>query len=153
MPVSLHRRGHDGGHGLAIRFERPTTEDIDMLGNVNAIANIPVRDLDAARRFYEGTLGLVPVDAECEGMIAFKSGDSTVYVYQSDYAGTNKATAMTWDVGDDVESVVRALTSKGVSFEHYDLPGTTRNGDVHVAGATKTAWFKDPDGNILGIAS
>jgi hypothetical protein len=60
---------------------------------------------------------------------------------------------MTWDVGDDVESVVRALTSKGVSFEHYDLPGTTRSGDVHMTGAIKTAWFKDPDGNILAIAS
>lgn len=126
-----------------------------MLGKINAIANIPVRDLDAARKFYEGTLGLTPAPVEpgCEGLIAFRSGDSTIYVYQSAHAGTNQATAMTWDVGDDVEAVARALKAKGVSFEHYDMPGTTLHGDVHVAGAMKTAWFKDPDGNILSLAS
>jgi hypothetical protein len=55
-------------------------------------------------------------------------------------------------VGDDIESVVQTLKTKGVTFEHYDLPATTREGDIHVTGDYKVAWFKDPDGNILNIA-
>ena len=124
-----------------------------MLGTINAVANLAVRDLEVARKFYEGTLGLTPVDAQCKGLVAYRSGDSTLYVYQSDYAGTNQATAVTWNVGDRVEAIVDALKAKGVSFEHYDLPGMTRHNDVHVGNSMKVAWFKDPDGNILNLAS
>ena len=84
-------------------------------------------------------------------VIVFKSGRSTLNVYRSQYAGTNQATAVTWLVGDDVESVVRALKAKGVVFEHYDLPHMKLEGDIHIAGSMKVAWFKDPDGNILNI--
>ena len=74
-------------------------------------------------------------------------------VYQSQFAGSNKATAATWVVGDALKDIVRALKAKGVAFEHYDLPRTTREGDVHVSGKTRVAWFKDPDGNILSIVN
>ena len=124
-----------------------------MLGNKDAYANVAVKDLDRARKFYEGTLGLKKVGEEGEEVLAFKSGNSTLLVYRSEYAGTNKATAVTWTVGKDVESVVRDLKSKGVKFERYDMPGVEHEGDVHVAGDMKVAWFKDPDGNILNIAS
>jgi catechol 2,3-dioxygenase-like lactoylglutathione lyase family enzyme len=124
-----------------------------MLGNKDAVATVAVRNLQSARKFYEGTLGLKPVDAEGEELIVFKSGNSTLNVYRSQYAGTNRATAVTWLVGDDVESVVRALTAKGVTFEHYDMPDMTREGDIHVSGDMKVAWFKDPDGNILNIVN
>ena len=123
-----------------------------MLNDKDAVANLAVKNLDAARKFYEVTLGLKPVEFEGEEVIVFKSGATTLNVYRSQYAGSNKATAVTWTVGD-VESVVRALKAKGVSFEHYDMPGMTRNGDVHVAGDMKVAWFKDPDGNILNIVN
>jgi streptogramin lyase len=53
----------------------------------------------------------------------------------------------------DVEGAVQALKAKGVKFEHYDLPGMTRRGDVHIGDEMKVAWFKDPDGNILNIAN
>jgi hypothetical protein len=59
---------------------------------------------------------------------------------------------VTWTV-DDVNDEVAALRTKGVVFEHYDMPGMTREGDVYVAGDMKVAWFKDPDGNILNVAS
>lgn len=49
--------------------------------------------------------------------------------------------------------MVKALKAKGVVFEHYDLPGTTRTGDVHLAGGLKAAWLKDLDGNILALVS
>jgi len=124
-----------------------------MLGNKDAAANIAVRNLEIAKKFYEGTLGLKPVAAEGEHLIAYRSGNSTLLVYRSDYAGTNKATAATWTVGDDVEGIARALKAKGVTFEHYDMPGVTRKGDVHDGGDRKIAWFKDPDGNILCIVS
>lgn len=124
-----------------------------MLGNKDAAANIAVRNIETARKFYGGTLGLKQVDAEGEELIAYRSGSSTILVYRSQYAGTNKATALTWRVGDDVEGVVRALKAKGVTFEHYDMPGSTLKGDVHVGGGMKIAWFKDPDGNILSIVS
>jgi catechol 2,3-dioxygenase-like lactoylglutathione lyase family enzyme len=124
-----------------------------MLGNKDAAANIAVKNLETAKRFYQNTLGLAQVSVEGQEAIVFKSGNSTVIVYRSQYAGTNQATAMTWVVGEDIEEVVQQLKAKGITFEHYDMPGVTREGDIHVAGDMKVAWFKDPDGNILNIVS
>ena len=126
---------------------------IEMLGDKDAAANIAVKNLETAKKFYEDTLGLTQTDAEGQEVIVFKSGNSTVNVYRSQYAGTNQATAVTWMVGEDIEGVVQQLKVKGIIFEHYDMPGVTREGDVHIAGDMKVAWFKDPDGNILNIAS
>ena len=123
-----------------------------MLSNRDAVANLAVKNVQAAKKFYEGTLGLKQVGAEGSELIVFKSGNTTVNVYESKEAGTNKATAVTWAV-DDVKSEVDALKAKGVKFEHYDMPGMTRQGDVHIGGDMKVAWFKDPDGNILNIVS
>ena len=124
-----------------------------MLGDKDAVATIPVKDLAAARRFYGETLGLKRAGAEDSEFSSYRTGGSNILVYRSQYAGTNKATAVTWPVGDEVEDIVRDLKSKGVTFEHYDMPGTTQKGDVHVTGDHKAAWFKDPDGNIIGIVS
>ena len=121
-----------------------------MLGNTEAIPNIAVKNLDVARKFYQDTLGLQQVHNEDGDLVVFKSGNSAINVYQSSFAGTNKATAMTWAVAD-VDAAVRTLKSKGVSFEHYDMPGMTREGDIHVAASRRVAWFKDPDGNILNL--
>ena len=124
-----------------------------MLADNNVAANIPVKDLARAQKFYEGTLVLKETGREGGEVIAYKSGQSTILVYRSDYAGTNKATTMTWSVGDEVENLARELKSKGIAFEHYDMEGMKLNGDVHVGHGMKVAWFKDPDGNILNIAS
>jgi catechol 2,3-dioxygenase-like lactoylglutathione lyase family enzyme len=122
-----------------------------MLSNKDAVANVAVKDLDVATKFYKNTLGLTPVHEEGKEVIVFRSGTSEINVYRSDYAGTNKATAVTWNV-DNVKEEVAALKSKGVVFEHYDMPGMTRDGDLYVSGDMKVAWFKDPDGNILNVA-
>jgi catechol 2,3-dioxygenase-like lactoylglutathione lyase family enzyme len=122
-----------------------------MLNNKDAVANVAVKDLDVATRFYKNTPGLTPVHEEGKEVVVFRSGTSEINVYRSDYAGTNKATAVTWNV-DNVKEEVAALKSKGVVFEHYDMPGMTRDGDVYVSGDMKVAWFKDPDGNILNVA-
>ena len=122
-----------------------------MLGDKEAVANIAVKNLETAKKFYEETLGLTQIGAEGQEVIVFRSGSSTIYVYKSQYAGTNQATTLTWVVGKDIEGVVRELKAKGVTFEHYNMPDVTREDDIHVAGNMKVAWFKDPDGNILNI--
>jgi len=124
-----------------------------MLAERDAAATIAVKDLDRAKKFYEGILGLKPSGGQDSEVRVYQSGNSKIVVYKSQYAGTNQANAVTWGVGDDLDGVVQALKAKGVVFEHYDLPGLTRKGDVHVAGKFKAAWFKDPDGNILHINS
>jgi catechol 2,3-dioxygenase-like lactoylglutathione lyase family enzyme len=124
-----------------------------MLSDKDAIAMIAVRDIKAAAQFYEGTLGLAPLSTEGEEVITYRSGNSALNVYHSQYAGTNKATAVVWNVGDEIETIVGALKAKGVVFEHYDMPGLTLQGDLHVGGDMKVAWFKDPDGNVLSVVS
>jgi catechol 2,3-dioxygenase-like lactoylglutathione lyase family enzyme len=124
-----------------------------MLRDTDAVANLAVKDLTAAREFYEGVLGFEPVGREGDEVIVYRSGKTRFNVYRSKEAGTNRATAVTWVVGDKVRDVVKALKVKGVRFEHYDMPGLTLEGDVHVGYGMDVAWFKDPDGNILNIVS
>ena len=120
-----------------------------MLGKSDATPMIAVRDLDRARKFYEETLGLSEVDDFGEGFM-LESGGTRLSIYRSEFAGTNKATALTFDV-DDIESEVRDLKGKGIAFEHYDLEGLKAEGDIYSGEGMKTAWFKDPDGNILSL--
>jgi predicted lactoylglutathione lyase len=122
-----------------------------MLANKDAMATIAVKDLGAAKKFYLQTLGFAPVGDEEMGVLTLKSGNSVIVVYESKFAGTNKATSATWGVGNEMDSIVKTLQQKGVAFEHYDMPGGKREGDVHTFGDFKAAWFKDPDGNILHI--
>jgi catechol 2,3-dioxygenase-like lactoylglutathione lyase family enzyme len=121
-----------------------------MLGKADATPMIPVKDLDRARTFYEDALGLKTKDEMGGEVLTMESGETTINVYRSEFAGTNKATALTFDV-DDAEKEVRELKDKGILFEHYEMPGLTQQGDLYVAKGFKTAWFKDPDGNILSL--
>jgi catechol 2,3-dioxygenase-like lactoylglutathione lyase family enzyme len=121
-----------------------------MLGKADATPMIAVKDLDRARRFYEQTLGLDATEAMDGEVIEIRSGDTVINVYRSEYAGTNKATALTFDV-DDIEAEIGDLKNKGIFFEHYDIPGLEQRGDLYVSDGIKTAWFKDPDGNILSL--
>lgn len=124
-----------------------------MLQDKQPIATVAVKDLDVARRFYEGVLGLEVVDAQGSEALTLRSGGATMIVYRSQYAGTNNATSVNWFVGREIENIVQGLKQRGVMFEHYDLPGLTQKGDVHAFGDFKTAWFKDPDGNIHSLMS
>ena len=122
-----------------------------MLSSATVQPMLPVKDMDRAGKFYEKTLGLKRVGGEPDTALVFQSGDSTLCVYRSEFAGTNKGTAALWDV-DDVEGTAKELKARGVTFEHYDdLPGLTRKGDIYHADGLTVAWFKDPDGNILSI--
>src|SRR5687768_6942568 len=94
-----------------------------ILENTDAAANLAVKDLNTARNFYEGTLGLTQIGAEGDELIVYRSGKTTLNVDKSREAGTNKATAVTWMVGDRIEPMVKELAAKGVKFDHYDMPG------------------------------
>lgn len=124
-----------------------------MLGDTNVHATIPVSDLDDAKAFYENTLGLKEVGERDGGAALFRSGDSHILLYESEFVGTNQATALSWEV-NDVEAIVKALKEKGVEFEHFpEMAGVTMEGDLHRMGPMIVAWFKDPDGNILAVGN
>jgi catechol 2,3-dioxygenase-like lactoylglutathione lyase family enzyme len=126
-----------------------------MLSGKEVMATVAVRDLNAAKRFYEGTLGLRLTDQQESEAVTYQAGSAKILVYRSQYAGSNKATAATWLIGKDIDNVVQALRGKGVTFEHYNMPGLTLKGDIHEGpgGGMKAAWFKDPDGNIHALVS
>ena len=122
-----------------------------MLGNREVAATIAVKDLAAARRWYEDKLGLTPVHEEGQEAVNYRTGNSQLLVYRSEFAGTNKATAATWMMEGDLDGTVRDLKAKGVAFERYEFPEVKHEGDVHVLGDMRAAWFKDPEGNILAL--
>ena len=97
-----------------------------MLGDKDVIATVATKDLAAARRFYEGTLGLAAVDTAGTEAITFASGHAKLIVYRSEYAGTNKATALNWGVGDELEAIVAELGRKGVRFENTTTSPASR---------------------------
>lgn len=124
-----------------------------MLGDKEAIATIAVKDLKVAREFYVGKLGLKTGAEAGPGVLSLSSGSSKVLVYESEFARTNQATSATWIAGGDLEGIVKDLRGKGIAFEHYDMPHTKREGDIHVSGKMRVAWFKDPDGNFLSLVN
>ena len=122
-----------------------------MLANSTVSAALPAKDFARARRFYTEVLGL-PVAMESGENVAFACGGGTmVFVFRSDFAGTNQATAAGWDV-DDIDAVMAGLRERGVTFEEYDLPGLKTVDGVATFGDNRVAYFKDTEGNILSIA-
>lgn len=125
-----------------------------MLKDHSSSAIVAITDYARAKAFYHDTLGLTLIDegeGDMQGTMDFQTGDTRLTVYQSEFAGSNKANAVTWAMNGDLVEVVRALKAKGVAFEHYPDMGMTLNDDIHEFGAAKLVWFKDPDGNILHL--
>jgi predicted enzyme related to lactoylglutathione lyase len=125
-----------------------------MLTDSSVRPTIPVVDLNRAKRFYETTLGLKPVqdnnDNSTSGIAIFECGKNTlVEIYQR---GPSKAdhTVATFEVSD-IEEKVNILRGKGVNFEEYDMPGIKTQNGIATQGSVKAAWFKDSEGNILCI--
>jgi catechol 2,3-dioxygenase-like lactoylglutathione lyase family enzyme len=121
-----------------------------MLKDKSSSAIIAVSDIGRARAFYADTLGLELEDDSMGDVLVFRTGATSLIVYRSDYAGTNQANAVVWDVGNDIDAITATLKTRGVGFEHYDGIGDLK-GDIHVSGDMKMVWFKDPDGNILHL--
>ena len=115
-------------------------------------ASIAVTDMVRAREFYERKLGLSAVRTQADGSAVYaSSGSASLHVYPSPaHAGKSTATLATWYV-DDVELVVDELSSRGVTFEHYEGDHDRRPGISPRAGGGKVAWFKDADGNTFAV--
>jgi catechol 2,3-dioxygenase-like lactoylglutathione lyase family enzyme len=116
-----------------------------------SMATIPAKDLARARKFYTEKLGLKD-GQEILGGVLFETGKGTAFLlYESQFAGTNQATAMGFQVSD-FEATVSDLRSRGVTFEDYDFPGLkTENGVADMPDGSKAAWFKDTEGNIIAL--
>lgn len=122
-----------------------------MLKDHDSSAILAVADLARARDFYGGVLGLeLAEEGAEEGVLVYRTGATRLVVYRSEFAGTNRANAVVWGVGEDIDPIVAALEAKGAAFEHYPDIGRL-DGNVHRAGPAKLVWLKDPDGNILHI--
>ena len=114
-------------------------------------AIVAVSDIARAQKFYGETLGLERVEQSMGDVLVYKTGSTHLLVYKSDFAGTNKANAVVWDCGEDIEAIVADLRAKGVTFEHYPDMGATSRDGIHDADGFKMVWFKDPDGNFLHL--
>ena len=124
-----------------------------MLKDHDSSAILAVANLDRAHTFYADILGLEPAEhGKEEGVLVYRTGATKLVVYESEFAGTNRANALVWGVGGDLDAIVAALESKGATFEHYPDIGRLE-GNVHHAGGEKLVWLRDPDGNILHINS
>lgn len=124
-----------------------------MLENHRVITTIPVHDIENAVDFYENVLGMEVVEQSFAGIV-LESGGGRIAIHESPTAGSGQATCAWWTV-DNVEAMVKALKTKGIVFDqNYDLPNARRKGEVYILNdSAKAAWFRDPDGNILGFGN
>lgn len=119
-----------------------------MLSDAAVTTMLPVQDLDRARRFYEGCLGLTPGGLKPDGKFVYVVGGSTLALFPKPGGTKADHTAISFRVADIAASIA-ALKRAGVVFENYDFPGLKTVDHVCVLGAEKAAWFKDSEGNYL----
>ena len=129
-----------------------------MLAHSDVATRLPAQNLERARRFYSEKLGLEPVEVR-PGGLRYRCGSGSFALFESAGAPSGAHTQMAWEVAD-IEATVVALRARGVVFEEYDLPGlSTVEGIAEVAGnypskggvGERGAWFRDSEGNLLGI--
>lgn len=121
------------------------------LSETKAHAVVAVADLEKALAFYRDTLGLTVVNEMPDGAATLSAGAGTfVDVYVSQFAGTARSTSVDFEV-DDLDAVMAELRSRGVVFEEYDMGELKTTNGVADAGGVRGAWFKDPEGNIVGL--
>jgi catechol 2,3-dioxygenase-like lactoylglutathione lyase family enzyme len=122
-----------------------------MFDQFPSIAMLPASDIQRAKGWYQEKLGLTPTE-EDEGGLTYQAGGSRFGVYPSEFAGTNQATAMGFEV-QDLDKVADDLIGKGVEFERFDLPyGKTDERGVAEIGSYRAFWLKDSEGNIINVA-
>ena len=122
-----------------------------MLGDHDSIAVLAVKDLARARTYYEDVLGLTSPREVADGVL-YAAGSGTFLVYPSSFAGTNKATAMSFQIPQDqFDAEVATLRERGVTFSTFEAEGLSWVDGVASYGDFKSAWFEDPDGNVLNV--
>ena len=128
------------------------------LSNAPAVAVLRAEDLGRARKFYSEKLGLAENTALSDaGMAFFSAGGGTTFtIYARPGIPAPANTTLAFPVSADAfDATAEELRSRGVMFEEYDLPDMglkTVNG-VAEMGGTKSAWFKDSEGNIINLVA
>jgi catechol 2,3-dioxygenase-like lactoylglutathione lyase family enzyme len=129
-----------------------------MLPNGDVAARLPAQDLQRAKAFYREKLGLTPTE-ERPGGLRYQCGNGWFSLFESAGKPSGEHTQIAWEV-EDIEATVGELRKRGVVFLEYDLPGLkTINGFAEVTGnypsrggiGERAAWFRDSEGNLLGI--
>jgi catechol 2,3-dioxygenase-like lactoylglutathione lyase family enzyme len=123
-----------------------------MLQDSHAFSGFSVDDIQRAKAFYGGTLGLKV--SEAHGLLTLHlAGGNNVLLYpkQKNHSAAS-FTVLNFPVAN-IDDAVAELSQRGVRFEHYDKPNpkTDANGICREAGGPPIAWFKDPAGNILSV--
>jgi predicted enzyme related to lactoylglutathione lyase len=114
-------------------------------------ALIPATDLERARAFYADKLGLTPTREERAGLVYETPGGAWFRLYRTPYAGTAQHTIAGWVV-EDLEAEVAELKARGVVFEEYHAGQLQTVDGIATIQDARVAWFKDSEGNILGLA-
>ena len=117
-----------------------------MLADAMVVSTVAVTDLDRAKRFFAEQLGLPLLD-ETPFAYRFGAGKETQISVRRGQPNVGQ-TAAHFEV-DDIEAVIRELTSRGVTFEEYEAPKTVDF--IAQIGPARAAWFQDPDGNVFGL--
>ena len=120
-----------------------------MLGKQNLVAFVATKDGAAARKFYEGALGL-EVEHEDDFAIAFDAHGTSLRIQKFAGFRPQPFTALGWTV-PDIEAAVDDLAKRGVKFERYGGIDQDERGIWNASSGAKVAWFKDPDGNTLSL--
>jgi catechol 2,3-dioxygenase-like lactoylglutathione lyase family enzyme len=129
-----------------------------VLGNASVATRIPVLDLGRAREWYSQKLGLEPSE-ERPGGLLYRLAGCEFALFESAGTSPGTFTQMGFEVGD-LAATVADLKQRGVVFEEVDVPGLeTVDGIAEVEGnypskgghGELAAWFRDLDGNMLGI--
>jgi predicted enzyme related to lactoylglutathione lyase len=114
-------------------------------------STIPAQDLQRARTYYAEKLGLTPASEERIGL-RYRLADGTRFrLFRSGGKASGAHTQMALTV-DDLEAAVKELRSRGVQFEEYDSPGLKTRDGIADVGYARAAWFKDSEGNLIGIS-
>lgn len=123
-----------------------------MLSQYPLTPTLATADMAQARSFYEGTLGFVADESVPEGVM-YEAGPNRFLVYESAFAGTNKATSMGFQVPAEVfDAEIADLRDRGITFDTFDAEGLTWDEGVASMGdQMRAAWFHDLDGNIIAV--
>jgi catechol-2,3-dioxygenase len=124
--------------------------DTGLWDAANAEATLPAQDVERAKAFYAEQLGLSPTSEDKVG-VHFVVGGTRFRLFRSGGSASGTHTQLALMVAD-VAGQVSALRSRGLRFEDYDYPNLKTVDGVADLGYAKAAWFKDSEGNLLGIA-
>ncbi|MGH2711501.1 MAG: VOC family protein [Actinomycetota bacterium] len=122
---------------------------MSIIESCEAHATLPVADMERAKTWYREKLGLTPKEEDVGGAY-YETGGTKWGLFPTPYAGTAKNTQIEFRC-PDAKALVEELKAKGVTFEKFEMDGIEWDGDVATMGGFRGAWFKDSEGNTIGI--